>query len=183
MGKKARIWWKKKIERESSILGDAADGSVMPVDFIIPHENVYTTPPANVCVELQSLELSSAAGTLVPTPLSVLTATPSLETGKLPEQPTYPASLSFTVSTWPGREKKCTFGLSYDVSFVTAHPCSPSQRVRFLKSPSSPTLREFGVSGSPGVDRLPAAAHRMGELPEEGDSGSKLTQSSRTPTA
>src|SRR5690349_2677852 len=45
--KKARIWGKHAIERESNVLGDTDPSSVLPADFIIPFENIYKdkTPP------------------------------------------------------------------------------------------------------------------------------------------
>jgi hypothetical protein len=149
-GKKARLWWKKRIERESSILGDASDNSAFAADFAIPYENVYTTPPPSVYVELKSLALSPPAGESVATPLSELTATPSLELGGAPELPTYPANVNFSVTSSEDEEKEeeHSFSLSYDVNFVTAHPCSPSHRVKLLKSPTSPTVPQFDFSSA-----------------------------------
>ena len=163
LGKKARLWGKKRVERDSSVLGDAEEGSVLSADFMIPHENVYEEPPPSVLVQLDSLKLLPAAASVLPTPLSELTHTPSTETPKVPELPAYPASVKFTVISNGQAEKKLTLILGYDVSFVTAHPCSQSQRVRFLKSPMSPTIQQFDLSGSSALGKNVVSVHRAGK--------------------
>ncbi|POR32539.1 Uncharacterized protein TPAR_07258 [Tolypocladium paradoxum] len=162
MGKRARLWGKKKIERESSILGDGTQDSVLPADFIIPHENAYSTPPPGVYVELLSLDLSSPAGSVPATPLSDIIATPAAECCKGPEMLSYPASVKFYVSIEGKTEEELICPLSYDINFVTAHPCAPSHRVRMLKSPSSPTIQKIDVSGSDMLGKGSRSAYRMG---------------------
>ncbi|KAF5017401.1 hypothetical protein F66182_10673 [Fusarium sp. NRRL 66182] len=144
LGKKARLWAKKRVERESSILGDADEHSVFPADFIIPHENTYSTPPPLVNITLNSLELVAPAKSIQTTTFTKTTSA----TDKDPELLSHPANVSFAVSIDGFTAEHFTFSLSYDINFVTAHPCSPSHRVRFVKSPSSPTIQQIDVSGS-----------------------------------
>ncbi|KAG4278778.1 hypothetical protein FPRO04_06099 [Fusarium proliferatum] len=147
LGKKARLWAKKRVERESSILGDADEYSVFPADFIIPHENNYSTPPPLISVTLRSLELLSPANSIQSTPFTKLTPGASVS-NKEPELLSFPANVNFAVSIDGFTAENFSFSLSYDINFVTAHPCSPSHRVRFVKSPSSPTIQQIDVSGS-----------------------------------
>ena len=65
-----------------------------------------------------------------------------------PEIHTYPAEVSFySTNLESGEEKQYTFKLQKDINFVTAHPCVPSQHVKILKSPSSPTIQQVDLSG------------------------------------
>ncbi|KAH7175463.1 hypothetical protein EDB81DRAFT_634923 [Dactylonectria macrodidyma] len=165
IGKKARLWAKKRIEKESSILGDADEYSVLPADFIIPHENIYSTPPELVSVKLQSLDLVAPANSIQTAPFtkqSEATATTANGT-KDPELLSFPASVTFSV-TFDGRLPAAdfSFSLAYDANFVTAHPCAPSRGVRFLKSPTSPTIQQIDVSGSDMLGKSARPAHRTG---------------------
>lgn len=139
LGKKARLWGKKKVERDSSILGNGKENLVQARDFIIPHENKYAMSPPKVYAELLSLDLNSTPEPVTATPLSEMVATATVEhCTKCPELKSYPARLKFFVSIGGGKEEEHEFSLTYDVNFVTAHPCAPSQRVRVVKSPTSP---------------------------------------------
>lgn len=162
LGKKARIWGKKRVERESYILGDGDESSVLPEDFIIPHENVYPSPPPTPFVELKHFKLLRAVDSVHPSPLSEFTATPMTESSKAPDLPSHPAKLVFTIST-NGKREEVPFTLEYDISFVTAHPCSPSQRVRFVKSPSSPTIQQIDVTGSKELGKASRSVYRAGK--------------------
>ncbi|PHH87557.1 hypothetical protein CDD83_8698 [Cordyceps sp. RAO-2017] len=164
LGKKARLWGKKRLERESSILGDGKEDSVLPADFIIPHENTYATSPPAVYVKLLALDLGSAVGSVPVTPLSEMVATPFAENvGPAPEMLSYPASIKFSVLVeGAGGEDEVRCPLTYDVTFVTAHPCAPSHRVRMLKSPSSPTVQKIDVSGSDLLGKGSRSAYRTG---------------------
>ncbi|KAM0556888.1 hypothetical protein ACHAPJ_005561 [Fusarium lateritium] len=161
LGKKARLWAKKRVERESSILGDADEYSVFPADFIIPHENSYSTPPPLINVNLRSLELLSPANSIQTTPFTKTTP-PSTATSKEPELLSFPANVNFGVMIDGFTAEQFSFSLSYDINFVTAHPCSPSHRVRFVKSPSSPTIQQIDVSGSDTFGQGSRPAHRTG---------------------
>ncbi|KAI8722245.1 hypothetical protein NCS52_00368000 [Fusarium sp. LHS14.1] len=161
LGKKARLWAKKRVERESSILGDADEYSVLPADFIIPHENNYSTPPPLMSVTLRSLELLAPANSIQATPFAKSASLAGSNT-KDPELLSFPANINFGVSIDGFTPENFSFSLSYDISFVTAHPCSPSHRVRFLKSPSSPTIQQIDVSGSDMLGKSSRPAHRTG---------------------
>lgn len=90
--------------------------------------------------------------------------TPATEGSAAPELASYPASLTFSVSMNGKSEEEHTFALTYDISFVTAHPCAPSSRVRFLKSPTSPTIQQIDVSGSDMLGNTSRSVHRAGKL-------------------
>ncbi|KJZ79380.1 hypothetical protein HIM_01531 [Hirsutella minnesotensis 3608] len=163
LGKKARLWGKKRLERESSILGDGDEDMVMPADFTIPHENGYATPPPGVYVRLLSFELSSPPESIPATPLSEMVATPAADMGaKAPEILSYPATIKFLVAVDEGADEEQTYPLTYDISFVTAHPCAPSHRVKMVKSPTSPTVQRIDVSGSDMLGKGSRSAYRMG---------------------
>ncbi|PHH71208.1 hypothetical protein CDD80_5434 [Ophiocordyceps camponoti-rufipedis] len=164
VGKNARLWAKKKLERESSILGDGKEDSVLPADFIIPHEQAhYTSPPPNVTVKLLSLELSQPNASTEATPLSKLLA---IRPAEHPNKPlklrSYTASIDFLLSVQGFEDERLRCCLAYDVSFVTAHPCAPSHRVKILKSPSSPTVQRIDFSASDMLGKGSRSAFRMG---------------------
>ena len=166
LGKKARLWGKKKVERESAILGDGSEDSVLPADFSIPHENTYATPPPGLSVELLALKLSSPAGSVPATPFSEIIATSAAESCKgRPDMLSYPASVKFYVSIEGKDEQDLICPLNFDINFVTAHPCAPSHRVKMLKSPSSPTIQKIDVSGSDMLGKGSRSAYRMGSTP------------------
>jgi hypothetical protein len=153
LGKKARLWAKKRVERESSILGDADEYSCFPADFIIPHENSYSTPPPLISVTFQSLELISSESAKLSS---------ARATNKDPELLSLPATVNFAVAIDGFTAENFSFSLAYDISFVTAHPCSPSHRVRFIKSPSSPTIQQIDVTGSDTFGQGSRPANRTG---------------------
>ncbi|PHH82042.1 hypothetical protein CDD82_7190 [Ophiocordyceps australis] len=166
LGKKARLWGKKKIERQSSILGDLSDEDVLPVDFIVPHENRYAKAPASVEVELLSLHLATPAGWAAARPPSdvaaTLSATLSGSAARAPELSSYPASVRFWIRIAGVTEGEFVYALKYDISFVTAHPCVPSHRVKMLKSATSPTIEKIDVSGSDVLGKGSRSASRIG---------------------
>ncbi|KAH8882738.1 hypothetical protein GQ53DRAFT_446545 [Thozetella sp. PMI_491] len=150
INKKARLWGKQAIERESDVLGNADPSSVLPADFIIPFENNYKEqPPAPVKIALKSLGLFAHTDSVHSTPsVEEPGGTPFSEFSRLPEIRNYTATVSFTVTTIEtGEEKENRYSLSHDIYFVTAHPCVPSQHVKILKSPSSPTIQHVDISG------------------------------------
>lgn len=163
LGKKARLWGKKKIERESSILGNGKENLVQAADFIIPHENQYATPPPAVYAELLSLDLTSPPELVTATPLSELVPTPTVENcTKYPELTSYPARLKFFVTIGGGREEEIEYPLTHDVNFVTAHPCAPSQRVRVVKSAASPPMPQSNGAGGALKNDTPRSGFRTG---------------------
>ncbi|KAI0848373.1 hypothetical protein F5Y00DRAFT_238234 [Daldinia vernicosa] len=165
-GRKARIWGKTTIERESDVLGDADPSSVLPADFIIPYENAYPNPPpSNIRVELKSLNLNASVdnGSTTPTtdrnfrPVS----NPNKEEGAGIQ--TYPASVTFTISHDAlEKDEYHKFALSNDVYFVTAHPCVASSYVKYFKSPTSPTIQQIDVGGHNFNGKSASAAHITG---------------------
>ncbi|KAI6340833.1 hypothetical protein MCOR30_002378 [Pyricularia oryzae] len=168
LGRQARIWGKAAIERQSSVLGDGDLGSVLPADFIIPFENLYKgLPPPALWIELKALNLfarpdseSTTPAAELSTPLTQLTETTASSSKTSPDIQTYPAAVKFTVGRIDdyndygdglgddGVEKEYTFNLTHDVYFATAHPCVPSQHVKVLKSPSSPTIQQIDLESS-----------------------------------
>jgi hypothetical protein len=170
LGKKARLWGKKKVDRESSILGNGKANSVQAADFIIPHENKYSTPPPPVYVELLSLDLSSTPEPVPATPLSEMVPTLTVERcTQCPELISYPAGLKFFVSIGGSKEEEYQYPLTYDVNFVTAHPCAPSQRVRVLRSPvSSPVASQIEGFGDK-LSNNSKTSFRTGKFPTLSD--------------
>lgn len=112
-------------------------------------------------VTLQSLELLAPANSIQATPFAKSASLAGSNT-KDPELLSFPANINFDVSIDGFTPQNFSFSLSYDISFVTAHPCSPSHRVRFLKSPSSPTIQQIDVSGSDMLGKSSRSAHRTG---------------------
>lgn len=147
-GKQARIWGKLAVERESSILGGSDPDSIYPADFIIPYENHYNISPPTLSVELKSLGMSAPLGSVQTTPtLEVVTP---YSDNTIPEIKSYTPAVTFKVTTWEDdQDHEYTFSITKDVYFVTAHPCVPSQHVRILKSPSSPTIQQIDLTGQP----------------------------------
>ena len=164
LGKKARIWGKKRIERESYILGNSDESNISPADFVMPQENNYSTPPPAATVELRSLQLLRSVDMVHPSPLSEFTATPLTESFKAPDLPSHPAKLTFSVIIDGKPPEDYSFSLLYDISFVTAHPCAPSRRARFLKSPSSPTIQQFDLFGANTLGKDSRSVYRAGEF-------------------
>ncbi|KAI1100858.1 hypothetical protein F4804DRAFT_317741 [Jackrogersella minutella] len=165
-GRKARIYGKTTIERESDVLGDAEPSNVLPADFIIPHENAYAKPPpSNIRVELKSLNLYA--------PIDSVSTTPTADKGfhpfsdsskeKVPEIHTYPAFAAFALShdSLDGDEYH-NFALGNDVYFVTAHPCVASSYVKYFKSPTSPTIQQIDVGGHDLNGKPSSPAHITG---------------------
>jgi hypothetical protein len=75
----------------------------------------------------------------------------------------YTASVTFTVTNIDLEEgREYTYSLAKDINFVTAHPCVPSQHVKIMKSPSSPTIQQVDLSGNGVTGR---AASTVGKNP------------------
>jgi hypothetical protein len=164
LGKKSRIWAKRRLEKESSIIGDGMGENLSPADFTMPWENRYAEPPPNVDVSLLSLKFSPPSHSVQPTPLAEIVPTSSNEHGApAPELPSHPVSTTFMVGMDGQPDKQMSFALTYDVNFVTAHPCSPPRGIRFVKSASSPTIQEIDVSGADTLGSRSRSVYRMGE--------------------
>ncbi|KAI1464602.1 uncharacterized protein F4812DRAFT_160670 [Daldinia caldariorum] len=165
-GRKARIWGKTTIERESDVLGDADPSSVLPADFIIPYENAYPNPPpSNIRIELKSLNLNAPVDSVTTTPTTDRSFRPlsGLNQDAGADIQTYPASVSFTMShDGLERDEEHSFTLSNDVYFVTAHPCVASSYVKYFKSPTSPTIQQIDVGGHNFSEKSSSPAHITG---------------------
>ncbi|KAI0172475.1 hypothetical protein GGR52DRAFT_408980 [Hypoxylon sp. FL1284] len=165
-GRKARIWGKSGIERESDVLGDADPSNVLPADFIIPYENAYlNSPPSNIRVELRSLNLPSQMDSVSTTPTAEKSFNLLPDSGKENgrEIHTYPASVTFAMShDTLDQEESHHFALSNDVYFVTAHPCVASSYVKYSKSPTSPTIQQIDVGGRDLNGKSSSPAHITG---------------------
>ncbi|KAH9884857.1 hypothetical protein F4778DRAFT_761972 [Xylariomycetidae sp. FL2044] len=167
-GKKARIWGKTAIERESDVLGDADPSSVLPADFIIPSESNYAEPPpSNIRIELTSLNLFAPVDSVHSTPTTEKqTATPFSDYSRVTQDiHTYPASVAFSVShDGLAEDEYVNLALSKDVYFVTAHPCVASSYVKYFKSPTSPTIQQIDVGGHDfgGNSKQPSTASIIG---------------------
>ncbi|KAK8024127.1 hypothetical protein PG993_012193 [Apiospora rasikravindrae] len=163
-GRRARLWGKTIVERESDVLGDADPSNVLPADFIIPLENNYAEPPpSNIRIELRSLNLHTPVDSAHSTPTIERDMTPFSDLSTVSEIHTYPATTSFTMthdSLEQGQDHD--FSLAKDVYFVTAHPCVPSSRVKLLKSPSSPTIQQVDVEGHDWNSKAPSSAYITG---------------------
>jgi hypothetical protein len=125
----ARIWKKQTVENDSHVLGNADAGSVLPEDFTLPPPDVRD--PVTLVVKLQSLDLISATDSAESTP----SQNPTPATGTTAASiNTYSAKANFSVDPSDMEKREITFDLTYDVQFVTAHPCVPSKHSRLVSS-------------------------------------------------
>ncbi|KAH6647066.1 hypothetical protein BKA67DRAFT_525561 [Truncatella angustata] len=164
IGKKARLWGKLAIERESDVLGDADSSNILPADFIIPHENNHPEPPpSNIRIDLKSLDLYSAVDSLQSTPVFEEPETPFSDFTQASNLQTHQASIAFTM-TYDGVQGEQTLNLSLarDVYFVTAHPCAASSYVKYFKSPTSPTIQHIDLGSQDWNAKATAPAHITG---------------------
>ncbi|KAI2464407.1 hypothetical protein F4781DRAFT_425559 [Annulohypoxylon bovei var. microspora] len=165
-GRKARIYGKTTIEKESDVLGDAEPSNVLPADFIIPYENAYAnSPPSNIKIELKSLNLYAPIDSVSTTPTADKGFHPLSEPNKEKEREirTYPASTTFTISHDSlDQDEYHNFALTNDVYFVTAHPCVASSYVKYFKSPTSPTIQQIDVGGHDINGKSSSPAHVTG---------------------
>jgi hypothetical protein len=148
LDKRARIWDKVRVERESHIFGTTRPKSVLATDFVVPCDDSYAVPPPDVAIELDSLQLVEKAGSEVvaATPTPGTTASTARTAASIRS---CSAVVAFSVQVGDGDVTEHRFGLKRDVHFVTAHPCVTSPRVRLVRSsPSSPTIRQVDVTGS-----------------------------------
>ncbi|KAK3311347.1 uncharacterized protein B0T15DRAFT_72064 [Chaetomium strumarium] len=150
VNKKARLWGKKAVEKESDVLGNADPLSVLPADFIVPSDNIYRDkPPPFIEIELKALRLRAPVGSAHTTRSENHGTTSISYDSRTPQINAYAAELSFTVTnTDSGEAKEHTYSLAKDINFVTAHPCVPSQHVKIMKSPSSPTIKHVDLWGN-----------------------------------
>ncbi|OBT97614.1 hypothetical protein VE01_04574 [Pseudogymnoascus verrucosus] len=144
----ARIWKKSTVERESHVLGDGDARTILPGDFTLPRADV--PDPVNLEVNLESLDLFTGLDSAESSPLEE--DGPGVETADKPNVRTYSAMLQFTVKPSDEPTKSMNFALTYDVQFVTAHPCVPSLHTRLVQSstnPGSPAAQLDSTSSGP----------------------------------
>lgn len=163
-GRKARIWGKTSIERESYVLGDADPSDILPADFIIPHEATYPNrPPSNIRIDLKSLDLHGQFSSGNSTP-SIEGLEPSYASNTASSSRVYAASVTFSMShDATDQDIDLNISLQNDVYFVTAHPCAASSHVKYLKSPSSPTIHQIDVGGRDFNGKPSSPAHITGK--------------------
>ncbi|KAI1300438.1 hypothetical protein F5Y03DRAFT_385987 [Xylaria venustula] len=163
VGKKARIWGKASVERDSNVLGDADPSDVLPADFIIPHEATYPNrPPSNIRIDLKSLNFCIPGSSMNNT-LSTENLSQSRESDNFSKPIAYRASLTFSMShDATDQDVNLDLSLTNDVYFVTAHPCAASSYVKYLKSPSSPTIQQIDVGGHDFNGKPSSPAHTTG---------------------
>ncbi|KAI1329947.1 hypothetical protein F5Y16DRAFT_364499, partial [Xylariaceae sp. FL0255] len=165
VGKRARIWGKTAVERDSKVLGDAEASDVLPADFIIPHEAAYSSrPPSNIRIEIKSVHLVGPTDSAHDSPILDRNFSPfSISSSKVNEIHTYPASIDFSMSyDGVNGDMDLNLSLSKDVYFITAHPCVASSFVKYLKSPTSPTIHQIDVAGRDFNGKPSSAAHVTG---------------------
>ena len=147
----ARIWKKSIVERESHVLGDGDARTILPGDFTLPPPDV--PDPVNLEVNLESLDLFTGLDSAESSPINE--DGPGVETTERPKIRTYSAMLQFTVKPSDEPTKSMNFALTYDVQFVTAHPCVPSRHTRLIQSSTSPGSPAAQLdSASPGPHTL-----------------------------
>jgi hypothetical protein len=123
------------------VLGDGDASTILPGDFTLPVDDIHDTE--NLEVTLKLLELFTTVDSVddtsrddKPTPISEATETTEVQAIK-----NYSAMMEFVVKSLGGGVKDLSFNISYDVHFVTAHPCIPSQYTSLLNSPASPLFQ------------------------------------------
>jgi hypothetical protein len=132
---KPRIWMKQSVERDGSVLGDGDINTILPGDFTLPvHDN---SDSEKLEVKLESLELTATSDPPGRTPTPAYNDEEDLEVRKVTN---CSAAMKFIVVSGE-HNVELTLNLRYDVHFVTAHPCVPSQHTALLKSPTSPSFR------------------------------------------
>ncbi|TVY83148.1 hypothetical protein LSUE1_G002654 [Lachnellula suecica] len=151
---KPRIWHKSAIETNGNVIGGADPSTVLPGDFVLPSNESVQQP---LVVNFESLDLFAAADS-VRTSMEE-TATPSTSFSRLPKLVTYSAMMKFTIKVDGEEGKEVNLALTFDIHFVTAHPCAPSSHTDVLKSPTSPSFHTANESpqkspGSPGSPLL-----------------------------
>jgi hypothetical protein len=129
---KARIWKKHEIERDGHVLGDGNAATALPGDFTIPVDDVRDADKLDVT--LSSFELSTAVESVPDTPTTEVVESRAIRRCH--------GSLIFDISSIGGGERNMTFDLTYNVQFVTAHPCIPSPHHKsILNTPTAPSIQ------------------------------------------
>lgn len=157
----ARIWKKHIVEQDSHVLGDGDASTVLPQDFTLPPPDV--PDPINLEVNLQTLDLFTGVDSVDSTPSQKDTPGTETSVANLPvEIRTYSALMQFGVKKEAEEPIEMGFALSYDVQFVTAHPCVPSKHTRLLEAASNAEKPELQLQDAPGPSgRRPSGPHTL----------------------
>jgi hypothetical protein len=125
--------------------------------------------PPNLDVELKGLILWAPVESVHTTPTEGHGTTPVSDANRPSQDPkihSYTASVTFTVTNIDLEEgREYTYSLAKDINFVTAHPCVPSQHVKIMKSPSSPTIQQVDLSGNGVTGRAASTVGKNPPLP------------------
>ena len=140
---KPRLWQKTAVEHDSSVLGGAEQSTVLPGDFILPSDS-STQPPLSVTFE--SLDLFATADSVHSKEEDL--ASPMSNDSDVPKIQTYSTLMRFSTLAEGEDKKEVNVSLTYDVFFVTAHPCIPSAHAEILKTPTSPAFRALEQTSS-----------------------------------
>jgi hypothetical protein len=134
-----RIWNKQEIERDGHVLGDGDAVTALPDDFSLPSDDVHENDDHHVALlALRLSPISSLEGEV--SDVDRFTSGSAAEPGNAAAINTFIASLMFHVKSAVGGRREMMFPLRYDIQFVTAHPCVPSQHARnILSTAGSPT--------------------------------------------
>lgn len=153
----ARIWQKHVVERESHVLGDGESKSIIPGDFTLPLLDALD--PVNLEVTLESLDLLAGIEPQESTPTE--TTSPTSDATDIRELQTYLATMKFCIVVASNETKNMNVALTYDVHFVTAHPCVPTSNITLLSSPTTPMLDMFSSSPPSLSGRRPSGPHGL----------------------
>lgn len=141
------------------MLGDGDASTILPGDFTLPIDDVLDAE--NLEVTLKSLELFTTIDSVNdtsrdenPTPMSKAT-----ETSETPGIKSYSSLMTFTVNSLGGGSRDLSFHISYDVHFVTAHPCVPSHHTSLLDSPTTALFQ--GPKSPPQIGNTELGPHEL----------------------
>jgi hypothetical protein len=141
------------------VLGNGDVSTILPGDFTLPVDDVLDAE--NLEVTLKSLELFTAIDSVNDTPRDE-NQTPiseATETIEIPGIKSYTSLMTFTVNSLGGGSRDLSFNISYDVYFVTAHPCVPSHHTNLLDSPTSPLFQ--GPKTPPQIGNTELGPHEL----------------------
>lgn len=109
------------MEKDSYVLGDGDAKTVSPQDFTLPPPHL--ADPDILDVKLLQLNLHPESETTTPNRRE----TPGTESTRAPHEiRTFSAEMVFAFPSGKEGKKEISLSLTYDVQFVTAHPCVPS---------------------------------------------------------
>lgn len=135
--KTARIWKKQLVEKDSHVLGDGDPSSILSGDFSLPGSEQEEFD--HLIVKLVSLDLFASEDSEFSTPAGDQ-PTPSTDVTQRQDIKNYSAMMRFTINSKGHESRETNIALTYDVHFVTAHPCVPTRNNSILQTQISPTF-------------------------------------------